>query len=84
MSETKPREINGFTIESDVPLSEAARLTRFPWSEMGLGESFAVPDASVAASARQSAAHYRRRTDPNFNYTCRKQPDGTYRVWRLS
>lgn len=54
--------------------------SKYPFKEMGVGDSFAVPREEVAA-VRNAAAQYGYRT--GYIMSVRKDGDG-FRCWRLS
>jgi len=68
-------------IEHDIPIPE--RLpprTRYPWTEMGIGDSFLFPEAvrkSAPASAMKASERYGR------TFVTRRTKDGT-RCWRIA
>jgi hypothetical protein len=74
-----------FTIKKSVPMPVGGPgdtgKTKYPFSEMGVGDSFAV---SVSACSVRSAMRYWRSThDFSRQFSVRKTPDG-YRCWRVA
>jgi hypothetical protein len=68
-------------VEKNIPMPPPGKPPgnkRYPWSEMNVGDSFAVP-ASISIDA------FRRnhRTRAGRRFKVRKTPDGTYRCWRV-
>lgn len=53
-----------------------------PYASLEIGESFLVP-FEKSASARVMTAKYKRRT-PSWDYTVRRQVDGSLRIWRTA
>ena len=54
------------------------RAPRYPFRQMGIGDSF------VADIGAQRAAHVFAQFHPGYKFTTRKRPDGTMRVWRIA
>ena len=52
----------------------------FPFLDLEIGDSFVVP-SELAKKARQSAGSFAKRE--GVRLTCRAQPDGSVRIWRL-
>ena len=67
-------------IEKDVPVPRrrGGRSSKFdPLLDMEVGDSVAVDNYRDAASAQMFLSRHERVV------TVRKQPDGTYRIWRI-
>ncbi len=67
-------------IEKDVPVPQrrGGRASKFdPLLDMEVGDSVAVDNYRDAASAQMFLSRHERVV------TVRKQPDGTYRIWRI-
>jgi hypothetical protein len=68
-------------IEHDIPIPEKLPpRTRYPWMDMGIGDSFLFPEAvkkSGAASAMKASERYGR------TFVVRRTKDGL-RCWRLA
>lgn len=94
---TKPLLIalpSEFKIEKDVPiptsrLGRAPGKPRFPFADMAIGDSFAIPvppgiePKLVAAAVRKDASNWRR-TRPEFQVAIRTEPTGeSVRCWRI-
>ena len=67
-------------IDKHVPVPKARTVTPYPFAEMQVGDSFALPQPS-ANNLRMAAARYRKET-PDWKYTTRLMPDDTIRLWR--
>jgi hypothetical protein len=76
-----------FEVQRNIPIPAGSdgrgRKSIFPLSEMQVGDSFAA-GSSIEARERVSRAvdHHQRRHGTKF--TVRKQPDGSYRCWRIA
>lgn len=62
---------------------------RYPWRDMGIGDSFVVPreegkDPRRMQSDLVSAARGPMAKIPGFRVTTSVQPDGSVRVWRIA
>lgn len=69
-------------IERNIPFPEGRGKTKYPWRELGVGDSF-VYDGSVI-NAQQSAVHYTRVTGRTFKARTVNEDDLVIvRVWRL-
>ena len=67
-------------IEKGIPLPPLGRPPIFPWQEMEVGDSFLVSSSHNRIHNIASSTHKRY---PLKRFAVRKQPDGTYRVWRV-
>lgn len=77
-----PLSIPTFRIEKGVPIP-AHRLRAdyaFPFMDMEIGDSIEVP-ADFARKARAAAHGFAKRE--GIRLTCRSQPDGSVRIWRV-
>ena len=81
-----------FEIQRDVPVPTAARGGRpsiYPFRDMAVGDSFAVPapggPADIAKTAERLyfAVQYARRKDRELHFTVRRQADHVG-VWRTA
>jgi len=71
------------TIDKDVPIPEQSdRRTKYPFADMQVGDSFAVPEKQ-GRGAFTAAVNWSRRHN-NAKFTYRRLSDGTYRIWRVS
>lgn len=66
-------------IEKNVPMPKvgSGRRTKYPFGDMDIGDSFSSPDQRVASAS----LHYGKRHDKKFSM--QRQPDGSYRTWRV-
>jgi hypothetical protein len=67
-------------VEKDIPVPEPLPpRTRYPWLDMGIGDSFLFPEGvkTGAASAFKASERYGR------TFVVRRTKDG-YRCWRLA
>ena len=70
-----------FKIEKGVPIPlKKSRLTKYPWKEMKVGNSFFV--AASTPGRISSVCASRAKTHPGECYATRKEGDGV-RVWRV-
>ena len=69
-------------IEKNIPAPKVWGHTKYPLSDMEVGDSFEVPKGrhSSLSTARRTAQQ--RYTDRRW--TIRRQHDGTYRIWRIA
>lgn len=57
------------------------RNEKFPWFEMVVGDSFLMKQTNRNSITRQATdASYR----TGFKFTCRRQPNNCYRIWRTA
>ena len=77
MSETLPENEpkQEIKIEKGIPLPPIGRKTIYPWNDMEVGDSFVTngPINSAVASKRLVPKRF----------AIRKQPDGSFRIWRV-
>ena len=72
--------MSDYAIQSEVDLPAARNgRSRYPFAQMAPGDSFEAPEAENK-SVRSAAHSYGKRHGQAF--TCRRQPDGSVRVWR--
>ncbi len=72
------------TIDKNVP-APAGKNLKYPWAEMEVGDSFAIPNAVTqeqAAKVRGACAAFAHRTGTKFSI--RKDEAGVLRCWRLA
>lgn len=63
-------------IEKNVPLPQ-----RYPFAQMEVGDSFAVPEGISRTRVSIAAMRYGR--DHKMKFTVRQMPDRSLRCWRL-
>lgn len=69
-------------IERGIPMPNNSKGARkFPFAEMEVGDSFAAPSDKIT-SARQSAVAFGKYH--GIKFSCRKQEDGSIRIWRVA
>jgi hypothetical protein len=66
-------------IERNIPPPESKRMTKYPWGEMKVGDSFLFPEGKAAPS--ESARSASQRYKPK-RFVARRTEDG-YRCWRV-
>ena len=74
-----------YEIEKNVPVPKThptIRASRYPFKQMKVGESFAVPVGENAKSVAGAAYAFGKKNGQKFCY--RKQENGAYRVWRIA
>lgn len=72
-----------FRVESGVPRNHGARVA-WPFKDMGVDESFALPaDPVLIRKCRLAAGAYSYQRK-GVRFSVRKQADGTARCWRLA
>lgn len=70
-----------FQIEKNVPMPSGYHHKEvYPWREMAVGDSFVVRNERSHASLSSTAGGAGKRLGMKF--TVRKQPDGSFRIWR--
>lgn len=74
------------TIEPNIPIPSAANAKRrYPWGELGLGDSVAYPHTDYGRVTQ--AAHRYRGSNPGWDYTARTVTENgakRIRVWRVA
>ncbi len=68
-------------IDKGVPLRH--RLSRWPLKQMEIGDSFSAP-GEVGVRNRLCSAVTLASRATGMKFTVRRQPDGSYRCWRLA
>jgi hypothetical protein len=68
-----------YEIDRDIDLP--ASRTRYPFSEMGPGDSILFRDEKKASSARVAAVRYAQARSPVWGFTLRRVDEG-WRLWR--
>ena len=71
----------GYKIEKNVPMPTGMKLTKYPWKEMEVGDSFVVADDKVVRIRSATQAHNNTHEE---KFVVRKGHDGIYRCWRKS
>lgn len=72
-----------YPIEKNVPIPQKnrhGRPSKYPWRDMEVGDSFVMQ--LKVNSAVNMCRHARATT--GYKFSCRTQPDGTVRVWRIA
>lgn len=73
-------------VEKNVPVPIVAKISRFPFADMKIGDSFFVPD--MRTSAEMSSAIQNAKRSLKFKFMCRRvTEDGVavgVRVWRTA
>ncbi len=64
-------------IEKGVPLPQTSAYRKYPFGEMGIGDSFVDSQKRACSAARAFGSYH------GIRFTTRKQADGQYRIWRL-
>ena len=77
MSETLPENEpkQEIKIEKGIPIPPLGRHAIYPWDAMEVGDSFLAPRSVNSAIASKRRA-------PKV-FAIRKQPDGSFRIWRV-
>jgi len=69
-------------LDKHVPIPEGMHAgSKFPWTQMDVGDSFLAPGVKNANSMNSGIAHAQRKT--GFTFRSRNTPDGV-RVWRIA
>jgi len=72
-------------IDTNIPLPKSKRgggsIRKWPFDEMEIGESFAVPTEVLFKRARSAASLYKKKVGSGWNYAARAQGAGG-RIWR--
>jgi len=70
-----------FKVEKNFPLppTSGGGIAKFPWNDMGVGDSFFVPGVA-GGSLRSRASYLKKRGDGHFTV---RAVDGGIRVWRV-
>ena len=73
-----------FKIEKNIPVpSSRGRVAIYPFREMEVGDSFAVPGMKQPVLSNL-ACQAAKRIGDGRRYSTRRQPDGSIRVWRVA
>ena len=79
------RTMTEFTIEKNVPIPVGGKgvsgQTKYPFSEMKIGDSFAV--SCVPSTVISAARNWRNTHNSSCKFSVRKTPDGC-RCWRVA
>lgn len=73
-------------IEKDIPLPQRQRNDRYPWAQMDVGDSFAVPSAGPNGKRLHAAASKAAQV-LSIKLTCRTLTENgvrVVRVWRIA
>lgn len=73
-------------IDNDVPVPDYAPrpTTRvYPWEDMEVGDSFAVPEGVKEQTLRSTAYAWAKRNAPGRKFRVRRDESGRYRCWRV-
>ena len=70
-------------IEKGVEVPSNVRGTKYPFAEMGVGDSILFKDKLRAESARVSSLRFVARREPEWRFTMRKVSGG-WRLWRVA
>ena len=75
--------ISALSVERNIPLpAHRTPPGARPYSQLAVGDSFAIPDAMSVAATRASASAYARRH--GVTLSVRQDAGGGFRVWRLA
>ena len=75
--------ISALSVERDIPLPTHRTPPGVrPYSQLKVGDSFAIPRTMSVAATRASASAYARRK--GITLSVRQDADGSFRVWRLA
>ena len=72
-----------YTIDSPESGVEMPPLRRYPFNQMGVGDSILIDDFRLAQSARVSAINYIKRHDLGWKFSIRKMENG-WRIFRVN
>lgn len=70
-----------FKIEKNVPVRSTVRET-YPFADMQVGDSFALPDELSLTKARSAATNWGKKNGRKFS--CRLDGKGGGRIWRIA
>ena len=77
-----------YKLEKNVPLPNDLEYMgakrKYPWLEMEVGDSFAIPEGRHESVRTASAAWVLRHPERDMRFSVRKLEDGTYRCWRVA
>jgi len=71
-----------FAIDSPESGVQMPLLRRYPFNQMGVGDSIFIDDFRIAQSARVSAINYTKRHDLAWKFSIRKMENG-WRIFRV-
>ena len=71
-----------FSIDSPQSGVEMPPLRRYPFNQMGIGDSIFIDDFRIAQSARVSDINYTKRHDLAWKFSIRKMENG-WRIFRV-
>ena len=69
-------------IDKNVPMPSKHKIPPFPFADMEVGDSFAVPKANLPQTVGYRAAVFAREQTPTWKFKIRKTPSG-HRCWRV-
>ena len=73
-------------IEKGVPVADTlgrGKTSKYPFGDMGIGDSFALVDEAQVKGARNAAYLYKRK-HKGWDYGATKYKDGSGRLWRVA
>lgn len=73
-----------YQIDRGVPVPPVGTASRYPWEDMGVGDSFFVPceyDRIAHNRLSTAARHHAKRTGKHFTV---RRVDGGLRCWRIA
>lgn len=69
-----------FKVENEVPLPAPRPYTKYPFHDMKVGDSFAIPAELIDKASRAAYAHGKAH---GMRFTTRTLEDGSGRCWRV-
>lgn len=84
MSTILTRFVGDWAVDRGVPLpsARAPKKMKYPFREMAVGESFALP-IKKADNCRNAANLFCRRNQPTWKFSVNKVDEKEYRCWRV-
>ena len=76
----KPME---YTLLSDLPIPIRNSRAKYPFKRMIVGQSIFLETFEEVNRARASAYSFKKK-HPSWDFICRKQEDGGWRLWRIA
>lgn len=71
-------------IDTDIPIPVVKRTSKYPFEDMGVGDSIFFAQQGPAFSARVAAIRFTGSHRPEWRFTLRKASDGSgWRLWRV-
>ena len=70
-------------IDSPASVMQMPEVRRYPFNQMGVGDSIWIDDFRVAQSARVSAINFTKRYDLGWKFGIRKMDNG-WRIFRIN